>query len=744
MAKICLSNSGTPSAKRFIRMNIHWTFTLWDCSFIIKTLQPFGDAAVLMPRLNSKPKIFSHKNHLGIKSNKYFQIFLPLFMLFLLSHSSSFGQELPGVVAIRNAPEGTVELKWISDQIFTKEDINIYRRKSGTSENSWVKINENPIGKSPDLHSKAKQLIDELVNAENPSNTALFVMRLLDAFFQNNKAAQNAGMFYVDRSAETGKRYDYRIMTIGNNGKENLFAQNKDPFQVNEYKTLAPPDSLITSGEKNAYRIGWKPEVYRYLGVNIYGSLEENGPFEKLNDNLIFPVQNSFAEEGTPRKFALHHYIEEYQKTGETKYFRLKSYGFFADSSDFSEVFPITILPSEGPPAIDSLAIQEVQPEARKVKLVWASLPEPNKLADIPVGLQLYRSYAKGTFSKVGEVIPLEEDVNSVEVEAPYYGFITYKIATIGKSGLQTFSKTVEIDIPDKYPPAAPKNIKAIADEGMITISWDSNEEEDFRGYFLYATETSYDRPAFFEITPQMLTEPFFIDSFPMEAKNEFGYRVMAIDSVGNEGEFSEIAYAQLPDVLAPPEPLILRIVEQKDALQINWVPAYCDDLQKYELYRSNQTDSSNWQLIASTEIPTTDKSYLDQNYSPGEQYYYKMLAEDQVGNRSAFSNIQPITTKEPIPEGFPPSNFSSKYRKKDKSVTLTWELPKEAKPTGIIVYRQENDNRFFPLSPLLQNNEYKDESTEPGNTYAYKARVFYDKGVKVESEVLRVSIKGE
>jgi predicted small lipoprotein YifL len=82
----------------------------------------------------------------------------------------------------------------------------------------------------------------------------------------------------------------------------------------------------------------------------------------------------------------------------------------------------------------------------------------------------------------------------------------------------------------DTFPPAAPKDLKAISSEGAINLIWEPNAEKDLAGYIVLRgvepAETL--RP----ITEAPIVEPSFRD--PVQPGIAYVYAVRAVDKAGN------------------------------------------------------------------------------------------------------------------------------------------------------------------------------------------------------------------
>ena len=100
-------------------------------------------------------------------------------------------------------------------------------------------------------------------------------------------------------------------------------------------------------------------------------------------------------------------------------------------------------------------------------------------------------------------------------------------------------SNRVEIAAIDRFPPAAPQNLRAIAVPGAVELAWSPNTEPDLAGYTLYRS----DGGAFVRLNSELLLLPLYRDS-TTRAGGEYRYVVKATDRAGNEGPASEEAPA--------------------------------------------------------------------------------------------------------------------------------------------------------------------------------------------------------
>lgn len=91
------------------------------------------------------------------------------------------------------------------------------------------------------------------------------------------------------------------------------------------------------------------------------------------------------------------------------------------------------------------------------------------------------------------------------------------------------------VTLVDRFPPAAPKGLQAVATEGVINLIWDANTEADLDGYILLRGPAPGDE--LIPITTTILRETSYPDRVPPGQR--YVYAVQAVDRSGNLSPFS-------------------------------------------------------------------------------------------------------------------------------------------------------------------------------------------------------------
>ena len=103
-------------------------------------------------------------------------------------------------------------------------------------------------------------------------------------------------------------------------------------------------------------------------------------------------------------------------------------------------------------------------------------------------------------------------------------------VETVGDLTLESDAPAPECQtLKDTFPPAAPKDLRIIATQGVISLIWEANSEKDVAGYVVLRGTTP---DALAAITPAPITETTFVDG--VAAGTRYWYVVRAVDRAGN------------------------------------------------------------------------------------------------------------------------------------------------------------------------------------------------------------------
>lgn len=110
-------------------------------------------------------------------------------------------------------------------------------------------------------------------------------------------------------------------------------------------------------------------------------------------------------------------------------------------------------------------------------------------------------------------------------------------LETIGALTLESEStEPACTTLKDEFPPAAPKDLRPVAAEGVISLIWEPNNEDDLAGYIVLRGPAPGDM--LLPITPMPINATTFNDT--VAAGVRYVYAVQAVDRAGNVSATSE------------------------------------------------------------------------------------------------------------------------------------------------------------------------------------------------------------
>lgn len=174
----------------------------------------------------------------------------------------------------------------------------------------------------------------------------------------------------------------------------------------------------------------------------------------------------------------------------------------------------------------------QAQAGDRQVQLSW---PQVTQLADgrpFPgaATYQLYRQAPDEGWVLVNQVPLIEPNFLDIGVANDVtYRYRVRAVRKIGSDVLESLDSPIQTAKPvDMTPPAPVLNPVAVRTDKGIELRWDPEREPDLAGYLVF--RRSLAEPQFQQITPHMLTQPYFVDAAASRGVTYF-YYVIAVDN---------------------------------------------------------------------------------------------------------------------------------------------------------------------------------------------------------------------
>jgi chitodextrinase len=227
---------------------------------------------------------------------------------------------------------------------------------------------------------------------------------------------------------------------------------------------------------------------------------------------------------------------------------------------------------------------------------------------------------------------PIDTITNQTTTTFTYSGLTNYQDYEISVAaedianlvGPKATSTTFPIDL---TPPEAPENIVVTNGDMQATIDWDDNAEGDLDNYrvVLASDGSPVDTVSVSNVTLTGLLN-----------YTTYEYRVVAVDTSGNESEASEIATVYPTDMTPPDAPSDLAISEiGHEYITVTWTKNSEGDMYEYNIYLSDDGES----FTLNTNIDHDDPAETTMSaLTNGTEYTIRISAVDTSGNESSFS----------------------------------------------------------------------------------------------------------
>ncbi len=221
-------------------------------------------------------------------------------------------------------------------------------------------------------------------------------------------------------------------------------------------------------------------------------------------------------------------------QVGQKVFLAVKAINHKGRDAGFSNAVALEVVDLPDPP-------QELQAslEETAIRLRWKAAPQSvfGGPAPLPDGYQVFRSdsQASPAAERVGTADSAAYEDTSFQLGSTYVYSVRAFVTRGESTALTPPSAVLEVAAVDRFPPAAPRNVRGVTVPGAIELVWTPNSEPDLAGYNVYRSSGD----SFTKLNPELLPIPVFRDPVA-SAGARYTYCVSASDKNGNESSFSE------------------------------------------------------------------------------------------------------------------------------------------------------------------------------------------------------------
>ena len=289
-------------------------------------------------------------------------------------------------------------------------------------------------------------------------------------------ASKYLGLRFTDESALEGKSYAYYLTMDHPREDRVVVLKTVVPSNI----LIDPPRPILYDLQSDFEKITlkWDREInnQNYFVYDIERSVDGKN-FEVINDRPILNMYDNSIE--------LDHayYVDSVENYIPYTY-RLVGWTYFADQGPPSKV-RLGMGIDNIPPNKPNLGYLDLV-EGSGVVLQW-SVQDPMQEVNT---FEVLKSHDLNTeFVKINQVAIDNNTFEFVDKESIKEYKNYYKVCAVDTAGNKACSGAKRLLVQDTSPPITPQGItSAIDSNGVVTLSWQPNREEDLWGYYVYRT----------------------------------------------------------------------------------------------------------------------------------------------------------------------------------------------------------------------------------------------------------------
>jgi hypothetical protein len=523
-----------------------------------------------------------------------------------------------------------------------------------------------------------------------------------------------AGWGWTDKTVKQNEEYLYRIIPASSISGLSIKEGNTYTSTKFHEELPAPAVPLAVWGDLSV-DLSWNYDrlLQYYVAYHIEKS-EDGKNFYRISD---IPITNI-----TGNRMA--HYIDDLSENEKTYYYRLRGVSSFGETGPASEI--ISGVGHTALQAVPVIISTYVNKEG-EVEIKWEFDRESNSLIK---GFELRRSdQFTGTYKPVKTGIsPTARELIYEKPEPVNY----FSIAAIPLHGQEKVSLSVLVQPVDSIPPAVPTGLKGEIDSlGVVTLTWNANQEKDLFGYRVFRSFIAEDEKI--QLNDLAHQSTTFYDTVSVKNLNsKIYYSVAALDFHYNQSEHSEPIVLTKPDFIPPTASVISAFKAAKEGNILEWINSSSDDFAKTKIYRTEE--KGEFSVVA--EIPKNQTHvWIDNDTEYGKTYRYALKAEDESGLESDFS---PEISIRAISETTAGVSVSLEKQPEQRVIIIKWKVkPANMELHEIQIYKktsQEVLSMWRSLSPW--ETSVVDSNLQVGEEYSYMVRIIPKNGKAINSEI--------
>ncbi len=532
------------------------------------------------------------------------------------------------------------------------------------------------------------------------------------------------GTAYLDSEAvqfREGQSVTYEVRHIMEDGSESEM-RFRGTAIVGELPNILPPQSISRVERDSLVGVRWAAPIEgsedAFFG-HVYRQTEEGEEFEQLPGRIMAQRSDSLI---------IYQWEESVEPEHSFRYFvqPLDIAGIPGPRSDTLSVISVNF---ENLPLMSSVSARDT---TSGIHLSW----EPVEYKPYLTGIEIQRSRQADRGYIVLDTLSVQEteflDTNLVPNRNYYYRFRIVTIRELNDLPSAVASASFRNT---EIPPSTPSALQAEQEGDGIRLHWDSVEEPDLFGYYVYRGTSRHDSMAV--VSRAIRDTTTFLDrSEELDGRTNYVYAVRAVNMSDMESELSNMVVARPNRLVRPPAPIGIEGYAEQSRIRLSWRNEQRRDgaIAGYHLYRTTsqpgrypegesasvQAEQAGFERINDEILTTT--SFDDINVNPGETYYYALSTEDHFGVESTLSEARRFRSS---PASLlPPSQVSA--RTVTGGVEIRWNRTLQQDVENYRIYKrargEENPSVIGTVSS--ETTRFTDDEVTEETLYWYSVSV--------------------
>ncbi len=359
----------------------------------------------------------------------------------------------------------------------------------------------------------------------------------------NSIDTDGMGNYTIAGFFEDASNFD--TFTLNSSGSRDIFVANFfEEVAIIPFDTTAPaiPINFEATLGNQQVTLAWSANTEQDLNYyKIYRSKTQNFT-PTANDSIAVVFKPNTS------------YVDNNVTNGQTYYYRITAVDQSDNESDFSDEVNATPHDKTAPSTPQNL---QATSGDQQISLIWATNSEPD-LSYYKIYRSQTQNFSPSTNDSIAVVFKPKtryEDNEVINGQTYYYRITA--VDTIGNES--AFSGEVRATPHEKTAPSTPQNLQATPGKQQVTLTWTINTETDLNYYKIYRSQTQNFTPTSNDSLAIIFKpDTSYTDTDVINGQTYY-YRISAVDSSGNESDFSDEVSAT-PQAVVTPANILLSV----------------------------------------------------------------------------------------------------------------------------------------------------------------------------------------